>query len=159
MDYVYPHSDTWRAKKDPERSTSVQRRIDNAFAAIRMAQSTAAFPRARAILGLDIVARKMSRWQLMDVLYLFGQAHCAEDRRDLGIPLLEDALTLAVELKDAVAIADVGEPLGLACRWIGRYVRAVDVTPPHELGAYRDQAMQRLKDLDARLWVEAAHPD
>jgi tetratricopeptide (TPR) repeat protein len=126
MDYLYPRSDTWQAKKDPHRSSRIQFRIDAAFALIRAEKTIETFPCARGVLGSGTLAQKMSKWQRMDVLYVLGQADCSEGHQDLGIPRLEDALALAVELGDSVAIADVGEPLGLACRCVGQHAQAVD---------------------------------
>lgn len=136
----------------PNHSPTVQVAIDAAFDRLR--QATCEVEKAAIHEPLDAyLAAPMSREQRMDVSYLLGECCDAQDGLlwqscvIQGSPqdaryYFEDALSIAHDLPDWVALADIAERLGSYCRCTESYGPAI---------AYHRLALDTLRDPKSRI--------
>src|SRR5262249_2690882 len=117
--YRVPRSGIPGADGEEGYDVLIQQIIEMAFQHIQLDPSDQSFVLVCTDLARELGARSGSKRQWMDVTYLRGRANYAEGNHDVGLPLLECALSLAFELQDLVAIPDIAEPLGDGCRCVG----------------------------------------
>jgi hypothetical protein len=115
---------TWR--EEPDYSPAVTRQLMMAYATIQQVPDRVASFREAGYQVITLRERAMCQQQRMNVCYLLGMAHAADDEYSQAVPWLDWAVELARALGDPAAHADLLYLRGLVAQRLNRYQNALD---------------------------------